>query len=144
MAAPIFALLLKPLLEFLLDSLADQQIKPLSKIKGALEAGSCRCRSLISLGMILLEQRPQFQRRPHLAVTHQRADAKAPAIELPRNNRCARFAALALLTASTSFASLTAVAWPTLFAQQLPAIAGTDARIVMPSDEGGAIECNHV
>src|SRR5262249_10745803 len=99
---------------------------------------------LISLGMILLEQRPQFPRRPPPAVGRQRAGSIALAIELPSDNRCARFAALALLTANTSFASLAAAAWPTLSAQQLPAIAGTDARIVTPSDEGGTIERNNV
>jgi hypothetical protein len=65
---------------------------------------------------------------------------QALAIELPRNNRCARFAFLALFSANASFASLAAVAWPALSAQQLPAVTGADARIVTTSDEGGSIE----
>jgi hypothetical protein len=94
--------------------------------------------------MILLEQRPQFQRRPYLAVGHQWADAIALAIELPRNNRCAGFAFLALFAARASFASLAAVARPALSAQQLPTVAGADARIVTPSDERCAVERDNV
>ena len=101
-------------------------------------------RSTVSLLVVVLEQRPQFQRRPHLAVGHQRADAIALAIELPRNNRCARFAALALLTANTSFTCLAAAAWPALSAQQLPAVTGTQSRIIATSNESSTIERDDV
>src|SRR5262249_47526708 len=76
----------------------------------------------------------------NLAIRHQRTDAIAFTIELPRNNRCARLAALALFAARASFAILTATTGPALSAQQLPIVTGTDARIVAASDESGSIK----
>jgi hypothetical protein len=82
----------------------------------------------------LLEHRAQFQDRAYLSVGHERAHAIAFTIELPRNNRCARLAALAFFPANTSFASLTAAAWPALSAQQLPAVTGTRSRTIAASE----------
>jgi hypothetical protein len=86
--------------------------------------------------------RAQFQHRAYLSIGHQRADAIAFAIELPRNNRCAGLTALALFSTDAFFASLAAAAMPALPAENRPTVARAVARIVTPSDEGSTIERN--
>jgi hypothetical protein len=65
-------------------------------------------------------------------------------IKLPRKDRCARLAALAFVSSNTSLASLAAAAGPALSAQQSPAVAGTDAGIITPSNKGSTIERDNV
>jgi len=86
--------------------------------------------------VISLKERAQIERRAGFAIRHRRDGAIMHTIDLPRHNCWGGFAPrtpLALRAARSGRASITGLA---ARRQHLPAITGTQAWIVAPSDEG--------